>query len=224
MPISIIMPTLNEAGSVSDTLKSLQLLRLYGGEIIVADGGSIDGTKQACEKLVDHWVDAEQGRANQMNAGASVASHPILLFLHADTVLPNNFINLLKAFSESPAIWGRFNVRLSGHHKMFRVIEFMMNWRSRLTGISTGDQAIFVRKTSFEQVGGFPSQPLMEDIELSGKLKRLSKPYCIATPLITDSRRWEKYGVWRTVFLMWSLRLRYFFGESADRIASKYQD
>ena len=222
MPVSIIIPTLNEGQSVKATLKPLQLLRLYGGEVIVADGGSSDNTKQSCEKLVDHWVEADKGRANQMNAGACAAGKSVLLFLHADTILPDNFVTLLKTFEATNFIWGRFDVRLSGEHKMFRVIAFMMNWRSRLTGISTGDQAIFVRKQYFHEVGGFPPQPLMEDIELSGKLKRLGKPYCINTPLVTDSRRWEKNGVWKTILLMWSMRLKYLFGVNASKLHKKY--
>jgi len=223
MPVSIIIPTFNEGQSIKATLKTLQLFRLYGGEVIVADGGSTDNTREECSLLVDHWVDADKGRAKQMNAGAEVASRKVLLFLHADTVLPNNFIHLLRVYVESYAAWGRFDVRLSGDRKMYRVIEFMMNWRSRLTGIATGDQAIFVTEKTFHKVGGFPEQPLMEDIELSIKLKKLAKPFCIGEPLTTDSRRWEQHGVWKTIFLMWSLRLRYFFGESSESIALKYK-
>ena len=222
MPVSIIIPTFNEGPSIKATLKPLQLFRLYGGEVIVADGGSTDNTREECGLLADHWVDAEKGRAKQMNAGAEVAGRKVLLFLHADTKLPNNFIHLLRVYVDSYAAWGRFDVRLSGDRKMFRVIEFMMNWRSRLTGIATGDQAIFVTEKTFHKVGGFPDQPLMEDVELSIKLKKLSKPFCIGVPLTTDSRRWEKCGVWKTIFLMWRLRFKYQLGVGAEQLHKQY--
>lgn len=222
IPVSIIVPTFNEAESISATLKPLQLFRLYGGEVIVADGGSTDNTREVCKLLVDHWVDADKGRARQMNAGAKVASRKLLLFLHADTVLPNNHIHLLRVLVESYAPWGRFDVRLSGDRKMFRVIEFMMNWRSRITGIATGDQGIFVTEKTFHKVGGFPDQALMEDVELSVKLKKIAKPFCIGDPLTTSSRRWEKNGVWKTIFLMWRLRFLYSIGVSCDVLVKKY--
>ena len=157
-----------------------------------------------------------------MNAGADVARHSAMLFLHADTVLPNNSVTLLKLFIQSTSVWGRFNVRLSGNKRVFRMVEFMMNWRSRLTGIATGDQAIFVRKTYFERVGRFPNQPLMEDISLTHKLKKISKPYCIKTPVVTDSRRWERNGVWRTIVLMWSLRFKYMLGVDTKKLHRQY--
>ena len=222
MPVSIIVPTFNEAESIAATLKPLQLLRLYGGEVIVADGGSSDNTREVCEPLVDHWIDADKGRARQMNAGAKVASRKLLLFLHADTVLPNNHIHLLRVLVESYAPWGRFDVRLSGDRKMFRVIEFMMNWRSRITGIATGDQGMFVTEKTFHKVGGFPDQPLMEDIELSATLKKIAKPFCIGDPLTTSSRRWEKNGVWKTIFMMWSVRIKYKLGVGADKLHKQY--
>ena len=222
MPVSIIVPTFNEADSIAATLKPLQLFRLYGGEVIVADGGSTDNTREVCKSLADHWIDADKGRARQMNAGAKVATRKLLLFLHADTVLPNNHIHLLRVLVESYAPWGRFDVRLSGDRKMFRVIEFMMNWRSRITGIATGDQGIFVSEKTFHKVGGFPDQPLMEDIELSATLKKLAKPFCIGDPLTTSSRRWEKNGVWKTIFLMWSVRIKYRLGVGAEKLHKQY--
>ncbi|UZE97545.1 TIGR04283 family arsenosugar biosynthesis glycosyltransferase [Alkalimarinus alittae] len=220
--ISIIIPTLNEEKTIKKSLKALQLLRLYGAEVIVADGGSRDNTKSECNHLVDCWVDAPKGRATQMNAGADVARFTAMLFLHADTVLPGNSVNLLKAFIESTSIWGRFNVRLSGDKKMYRVVESMMNWRSMLTGIATGDQAIFVRKAYFERVGRFPQQPLMEDVALTQKLKKISRPYCIKIPVTTDSRRWEKHGVWKTILLMWSLRFKYMLGVDVEKLHRQY--
>jgi len=222
MPISIIIPTFNEEKTIKKSLKALQLLRLYGAEVIVSDGGSSDNTKAECVNLVDHWVDSAKGRAVQMNAGAEAARYSAMLFLHADTVLPNNSVNVLKLFIESTSIWGRFDVRLSGDKGMFRVIEFMMNWRSRLTGIATGDQAIFVRKTYFERVGRFPDQPLMEDVALTHKLKKISRPYCIKAPVTTNSRRWEKHGVWKTIVLMWSLRFKYMLGVDTKKLYQQY--
>jgi len=222
MPISIIIPTLNEEKTIKKSLKALQLLRLYGAEVIVSDGGSSDNTKAECGNLVDRWVDSAKGRATQMNSGAEAARYNAMLFLHADTVLPNNSVNLLKVFIESTSIWGRFDVRLSGEKRMFRVIEFMMNWRSRLTGIATGDQAIFVRKTYFERVGKFPDQPLMEDVSITHKLKKISRPYCIKTPVTTNSRRWEKHGVWKTIVLMWSLRFKYMLGVDVQKLHRQY--
>lgn len=222
MPISIIIPTFNEEKTIKKSLKALQLLRLYGAEVIVADGGSSDNTKAECGNLVDCWVDSPKGRATQMNAGAEVARYSAMLFLHADTVLPNNSVNVLKVFIESTSIWGRFDVRLSGDKPMYGVIAFMMNWRSRLTGIATGDQGIFVRKTYFERVGRFPDQPLMEDVALTSKLKKISRPYCIKSPVITNSRRWEKNGVWKTILLMWSLRFKYRLGVDAEKLHRQY--
>ncbi len=222
MPISIIIPTFNEEKTIKKSLKALQFLRLYGAEVIVSDGGSNDGTKAESANLVDHWIDSAKGRAIQMNAGADAARYSTMLFLHADTALPNNAVNVLKVFIESTSIWGRFDVRLSGDKRMFRVIEFMMNWRSWLTGIATGDQAIFVRKTYFERVGRFPDQPLMEDVSLTQKLKKISRPYCIKVPVTTNSRRWEKNGVWKTIVLMWSLRFKYMLGVDTKKLYQQY--
>lgn len=220
--VSIIIPTFNEEKTIKKTLKALQMLRLYGAEVIVADGGSRDNTQSECGNLADCWVDAPQGRAVQMNAGADVARYSVMLFLHADTVLPLCSVKLLKTFIESGCIWGRFDVRLSGDKKMYRVIETMMNCRSRLTGIATGDQAIFVKKTYFERVGRYPNQPLMEDIVLTQKLKKISRPYCIKSPVTTDSRRWKKHGVWKTILLMWSLRFQYMLGVDVEKLHRQY--
>ena len=179
-------------------------------EIIVVDGGSRDGSRQACAGLVDCFVDSPPGRARQMNAGAAVATGDILLFLHIDTVLPEDGLALiLTQFERLSVLWGRFDVRLSGTHPAFRCIAFMMNLRSRVSGVATGDQAIFVRRAVFEQVGGYADMPLLEDVALCKTLRRLAPPACLRAKVVTSSRRWEQHGVARTVTLMWWLRLLY---------------
>lgn len=212
-----------EAAGVVEMLTALQPLRQAGHEVVVVDAGSTDGTAELARPLADRVVLAEKGRAAQMNAGADVASGNLLLFLHADTRLPANALDCLDRFSQSTRAWGRFDVSLNGKGAMFRVIAWFMNKRSWLTGICTGDQALFVRREVFEALGGFANQPLMEDVELSGRLRRVSRPYCIRYPVITDSRRWEQGGIWRTIFLMWRLRWRYWRGESPEVLAHFYR-
>ncbi len=216
--ISIIIPVLNEAGSIQEFLSHLPA----SVEVIVVDGGSYDGTQKQIGLSAARLVNAERGRANQMNAGAAVAKGDLLLFLHADTHLPADFEGVLAAFARSSLAWGRFDVRLSGRHPMFRVIERMMNWRSRLTGICTGDQAIFVRRAIFHELGGFAAIPLMEDIEISRRLRAKSWPYCASQPVTTSSRRWETRGITRTILLMWRLRLAYFFGVGPEQLVRRY--
>lgn len=221
--LSVIIPVWREAGAIESTLSGLQALRALGHEIIVVDGGSDDGTAALAEPLCDRVVVSPPGRAIQLNAGAAIARGNSLLFLHADTRLPANVAERLAEFAESTASWGRFDVRLSGQRRLFRVIGWFMNQRSRLTGIATGDQAIFVRRLVFEDLGGFAQIPLMEDVELSSRLKQVSRPFCISDPVITDSRRWQKHGPWRTVFLMWRIRWRYWRGESPESLAKLYR-
>jgi rSAM/selenodomain-associated transferase 2 len=221
--LSVIIPVWREAGAIESTLSGLQALPALGHEIIVVDGGSDDGTAALAEPLCDRVVVSPPGRAIQLNAGAAIARGNSLLFLHADTRLPANAAERLAEFAESTASWGRFDVRLSGQRRLFRVIGWFMNQRSRLTGIATGDQAIFVRRSVFEGLGGFAQIPLMEDVELSSRLKQVSRPFCISDPVITDSRRWQKLGPWRTVFLMWRIRWRYWRGESPESLAKLYR-
>jgi rSAM/selenodomain-associated transferase 2 len=223
MTLSIIIPTLNEAGNVVETLGPLQRFRTWGHEIIVVDGGSRDHTPALCQPFVDQLIDAPPGRARQMNAGAAVARGHVLVFLHADTRLPRTADRAIdKALSRRSRHWGRFDIRLSGRHPLLRVIESAVNARSRLTGISTGDQAIFVRRAAFEEIGGFADIPLMEDIELSRALKGLSRPACTRKKVITSSRRWERQGITRTIVEMWSMRLRFFFGAHPNTLARRY--
>lgn len=221
--ISIIIPTLDEAERIGDTLARLAPLRARGCEVIVADGGSRDETRSIAAPLTDRLVVAPRGRATQMNAGARAASGEVLLFLHADSSPPANADCLiLEGLAASGRRWGRFDVRLSGRHPLLRVVERLMNWRSRATGICTGDQGLFVKRAVFDSVGGFPEIALMEDVALSRALKRLGRPLCLDEPITTSSRRWEQNGVLRTVLLMWRLRLAYFFGASPEDLARVY--
>jgi rSAM/selenodomain-associated transferase 2 len=221
--LSIVMPALNEAAGIAPLLMALQPLRARGVEIVLADGGSTDGTVQQAAPWVDAVVAPGRGRAVQMNAGAAAASADRLLFLHADTRLPPLAdVQVVQALAAG-ACWGRFDVRIAGRPPMLRVVAALMNLRSRLSGIATGDQAIFVSRAAFVQVGGYPVQPLMEDIELSRRLKRLGRPACLRTQVCTSGRRWEQRGVWRTIFLMWWLRWRYWRGEPAARLAQAYR-
>lgn len=221
--LSIIVPVLNEAEGIAQSLDALAQLRRQGVEVIVADGGSTDDTMRLAAPLADTVVSAPRGRARQMNAGATASRGEMLLFLHADTVLPAAAHSLvMDALAGGAAVWGRFDVTIAGGSRMFPVIAAMINMRSRLTGIATGDQAIFVRREDFIAVGGFPAQPLMEDIEISRRLKTRSAPACLRARVATSGRRWEKHGVWRTIFLMWSLRLRYWYGTGAETLAKVY--
>jgi rSAM/selenodomain-associated transferase 2 len=221
--LSVIVPVWNEAVVIGALLQSLQPLRAAGHEVIVADGGSTDGTQDLARLLCDQLVSAGLGRSAQMNAGAAVAQGDVLLFLHADTQLPADAVQQLQAFVPTLNVWGRFDVRLSGSRPLFRVISWFMNKRSRLTGICTGDQAMFVRRGTFEVLGGFAPQPLMEDVELSRRLRDVSRPFCVASPVTTDSRRWQQRGAWATIVLMWRLRWRYWRGESAESLAQAYR-
>ena len=221
--ISIILPVLNEAAHIAAGLEALQPLRDQHCELIVVDGGSRDQTVALAEPLADRGILSSKGRASQMNVGVQHASNPILWFLHVDSQPPPAAANLIRAALSDPRRhWGRFDVRLSGCRSGLRVVETLMNVRSRITGIATGDQGIFVRREQFEQIGGYPPIALMEDIALSRLLKRHSWPVCLRQPLITSSRRWERDGIARTILLMWRLRLAYFLGADPERLARIY--
>jgi rSAM/selenodomain-associated transferase 2 len=223
--LSIVVPALDEGDTIGATLAALQPLRGRGCEVIVADGGSTDATAALARPLADAVVASRPGRARQQNAGAAAAGGEILLFLHADTRLPRDAHVLVAAgLRQTGMEWGRFDVRLTGSHPMLRVIERMMNLRSRLTGIATGDQAIFVRRSRFRAMGGFPDIPLMEDVALSEALKRVvGPPLCLRETVQTSSRRWEQHGVYRTMVLMWGLRLAYWLGADPARLADRYR-
>lgn len=223
--LSFIIPCLNEAENIVETLLPLQSLRQRGHEIILSDGGSNDNTIQLSQNLIDHCIHSAAGRSTQMNNGAKAASGDILCFLHADTIA-SEFIDeqILSSLHGAKNIWGFFNIKLSGYSWQFRIIEWLINKRSCLSHVATGDQGIFVSRDSFNKLSGFLDIPLMEDIELSKRLRKISKPLCIKNqPLITSSRRWQKHGIMRSVLLMWQLRLRYFLGTPAATLARAYQ-
>ncbi len=223
MSLSIIIPALNEAGNIPALLASLQPLRQRGAEIVVVDGGSSDHTASLAHDGADRVITSDPGRAKQMNAGAAAANGEILCFLHADSILPDGADGLIiNGLSRSQHSWGRFDVRITGNHPMLGVIARLMNVRSRLTGIATGDQGMFVTRSLFEAAGRFPEIALMEDIALSRALKIYGPPLCIGHKLITSGRRWEKHGVWSTILTMWRLRLAYWLGADPDRLAARY--
>jgi rSAM/selenodomain-associated transferase 2 len=219
--LTVVIPVLNEAAIIVAALRALEPLRARGAEIIVADSGSRDGTAALAQPLADRVIMAPRGRGALMNAGATLGRGDAFLFLHADTTLPDNADRLIDAaLAHRP--WGRFDLRIAGRHPLLAIVARMINWRSRLTGIATGDQAIFVARDAFDAVGGFPDLPLMEDIAISRRLKRLSRPACIATPVVTSGRRWETNGVISTIVLMWRLRLAYYFGVAPELLARRY--
>ena len=228
MRLSIIIPVLNEAEGLPALLGHLASLCGCDTEVIVVDGGSEDDSRQAASRAGAQVICSERGRARQMNAGAAVAQGDILLFLHADTALPPTAERAIETAirrggGAQEYAWGRFDVCIAGHSFLLGVIANLMNWRSRLTGIATGDQAMFVTRRAFDSVGGFPDQPLMEDIELSRRLLALSRPICLADRVATSGRRWEAHGVWRTIWLMWRLRWAYWRGTDAAELARLYR-
>jgi len=223
MKMSIIIPVLNEATLIGDTLLSLQPLRAAGHELVVVDGGSADASVVASQPLADQVIRSPRGRSRQMNEGTKAAKGEILLFLHADTFLPNGAERMIdQGMNGKKKVWGRFDVKLAGKHPLLRIVELLMNLRSRLSGIATGDQGIFVRRELLERVGGFPDIDLMEDIALSKMLKKVDRPLCLWQRVLTSSRRWEKRGILRTVLLMWFLRLAYFYKVNPGRLARLY--
>ncbi|MCA2998993.1 MAG: TIGR04283 family arsenosugar biosynthesis glycosyltransferase [Rhodocyclaceae bacterium] len=222
MNLSIIIPAQNEAEQIAQSLAPLQSFRARGAEVIVVDGGSTDQTVSQSEPLSDRVVISPKGRATQMNAGATVAHGGVLLFVHADSILPNNADLLIASAIESGQTWGRFDVSIRGTHFMLPIVAWFMNRRSRLSGISTGDQGLFVTQHAFDRVGGFPSQPLMEDVEICKRLRKLTPPACLSARMSTSGRRWEKNGVWRTIFLMWKLRFQYWRGANPGELYGIY--
>jgi rSAM/selenodomain-associated transferase 2 len=221
--LSIIMPVLNEGERIPGALDALAHLRALGVEVIVVDGGSRDATVPRARARADRVISASRGRALQMNAGAEKACGDVLLFLHADTRLPADADHIvLNGLARSGRAWGRFDVRIDGESPLLVAVAWLMNLRSRLTGIATGDQAIFARRDAFYAVGAFPAIPLMEDIALSKRLKRVSRPLCLRTRAVTSGRRWDKNGVASTVLMMWRLRLAYFFGADPKALARQY--
>jgi rSAM/selenodomain-associated transferase 2/rSAM/selenodomain-associated transferase 1 len=222
--LRIVIPVLNEGAALTKRLLRLQSLRAQGAELVVVDGGSTDESWARARPWVDRLLCCEPGRAQQMNLGAADtlrSQADALLFLHADTQLPKDAFAAIQAALQR-SVWGRFDVQLESSDWRLRIVQTMMNLRSRLTGIATGDQAMFVKAPLFQTLGGFPNQLLMEDIELSKRLRKQSRPACLRQMVITSARKWERVGVWRTVLLMWRLRLAYFFGASPTALAESY--
>lgn len=224
MRIAVIIPTLNEALSIQATLTELQTWRQRGHQIILVDGGSSDATVSKAENLVDLVLLSPKGRALQMNMGAEHAEADVLLFLHADTLLKEGADHLIIKSITSNKLWGRFNISFTSDKFIFKIIALFMNFRSCITSIATGDQAIFVEKQLFDQVGRYPSQSLMEDVQLSIMLKRQCRANCLSETVLTSSRRWEQQGVYKTILQMWWLRFAYFIGVPTERIKDWYSN
>jgi rSAM/selenodomain-associated transferase 2 len=215
---------LNEAAIVVDSLSRLQDLRGRGVEVVLVDGGSSDGSVNLAEAHVDRVIHASTGRATQMNAGAAVASGQTLLFLHVDTCLPADADRMIAdTLAKSTSGWGHFGVTIEGRHPLLPVIAWSMNRRSRVSGVGTGDQALFIRRDWFDAAGGFPAIALMEDIALCKILRKRAWPNVVNANVTTSGRRWERHGVVRTILLMWWLRLRYFFGARPEALAVHYE-
>jgi len=223
LKLSVIVPVLNECERIAEALDALKPLRARGVEVLVVDGGSGDGTADIAAAHSGCVIAASRGRATQQNAGAMRAGGDVLIFLHSDTRLPPDGDTLItQALSDGKHGWGRFDVRFDSPQPMMSVIATMMNLRSRLSGVATGDQCIFVRRDVFEAAGGFPAISLMEDIALSKVLRKKSPPACLRATVTTSARRWQKHGVWRTILLMNWLRLAYVLGIAPDRLARWY--
>jgi rSAM/selenodomain-associated transferase 2 len=224
MKLSVIVPVLNEVRALPALLDHLRPLQRSGVEVVLVDGGSDDGSATLATRAGFQVIRAGRGRARQMNAGAAAAHGDVLLFLHADTRLPDGAVQLVDAaLADGRHVWGRFDVEFDVRTWTMRATAFGMNLRSRLSGIATGDQALFMTRAAFDGVGGFPDQPLMEDVEITGRLCQRSRPACVRRPVLTSARRWQARGAWRTIFLMWRLRLDYWLGASPADLARRYR-
>ena len=222
-PLTIVVPVLDEAALVADALVALAPCRARGAEVIVVDGGSRDRTMELARPLADRTIAAPRGRAAQMNAGAAAARGEVLLFLHVDTALPPEADRLVTdGLAASGRPWGRFDVAIAGKSPLLPVVARLMSLRSRLTGIATGDQAMFVTRSAFTQAGGFPDLALMEDIALSTRLRRLGRPLCLTARVTTSGRRWDEHGALRTILTMWRLRLAYRLGADPRALGRAY--
>lgn len=221
--LSVIVPALDEAAGIVEALTALAPLRARGVEVVVVDGGSRDATVELARPHADRVMEAPRGRSSQMNAGAAVARGDAFLFLHADTVLPHDADRLLlDGLRDRGWLWGRFDVQIEGRNPLLKMVAGFMNWRSLITGIATGDQAMFVTREAFDSVGGFPDIPLMEDVALSKRLKRVGRPLCLVARVVTSGRRFEQRGLLRTILLMGRLRLAYSLGAEPAALARRY--
>jgi rSAM/selenodomain-associated transferase 2 len=224
MRLSIIIPVVNEDTVLEDCVRCLAEMRSAGAEVVIVDGGSTDKTREIAARSADRMMVAPRGRASQMNAGAQAARGDMLLFLHADTLLPENAVlTITDALERTGRAWGFFRARIVPRTLILSIVSMTMNMRSRLTHIATGDQAMFIRRSTFDAIGGFPDIPLMEDIALSKTLKRAgNRPVCLKAQARTSARRWQKRGVFRTIVLMWRLRLKYYLGADPADLARQY--
>jgi rSAM/selenodomain-associated transferase 2 len=223
MRISIVIPVLNEEKHITATVAALP--RSQPHELVIVDGGSSDRTAEICNRLGATVLLSSRGRARQMNFGARRASGDVLLFLHADTRLPDSaFDDIQQALSNPQCVGGHFDVQLDGAHWMLGVIGAMISLRSRLSQVATGDQAIFVRREVFAELGGYPDIPLMEDVAFARALKRKGRVACLRSRVLTSARRWERDGVWRTILKMWALKSLYLAGISPLRLKRYYGD
>jgi rSAM/selenodomain-associated transferase 2 len=220
--LSVIIPVLNEAGLIPDCIPSWKDLERQGAEVLLVDGGSDDHTVALLNQAELSVITAPRGRGFQLRSGAQQASGGILLFLHVDTRLPAGALEIIRRSLQDKRCWGRFDVRIDSPRPLLALVSWAMNLRSRLTGIATGDQAMVMTRRAYEQAGGFAELPLMEDIDLSARLKRLAPPVCLRPPVSTSARRWERHGVGRTIVLMWALRLAYWLGLPATILSRFY--
>ncbi len=223
MRLSIIIPVLNEERTIAATVEDLA--RIESDEIIVVDGGSTDRTAEVVRDGPARLVVSARGRAAQMNVGARLAAGDVLLFLHADTRLPGTAAPDVEGCMADPAcVGGRFDIRLDSSRPLLRIVGRMISLRSRLTRVATGDQAIFVRRTAFERLGGFPEIPIMEDVAFCRALKREGPIACLRSQVVSSARRWEQNGPVRTILLMWTLKLLYLAGVSPARLKRLYSE
>jgi len=224
LSVAVVIPVLNEDKSLLQHINTFKALdNKY--HVVFCDSGSIDKTCSVLQQHKLHYCTSAKGRAIQMNTGAVLSKSDIILFMHADTVMTASGIEAVKkVMLDDSVVGGHFDIRLSGEGFVFRVIEWMINLRSRMTGISTGDQCQFVRRSVFEAMGGFPKQALMEDVEFSKRLKRYGKLVSLRDKVVTSSRRWEQYGVVKTIALMWKMRLLYWLGISPETLAQMYRN
>lgn len=210
MNLSIIIPVYNEQEIILEKLKRLININSQNVQIIVSDGGSSDYTVSLAKSCVKTVLTSKKGRSCQMNAGADVATGDFLLFLHIDSILPDHYFESLGNINIETYSWGRFDIQFTNNNILFSIIAFMMNIRSRFTGVATGDQAIFMTRQAYDRAGGFPEIELMEDVAMCKKLREFTRPICLREKVVTSSRRWEEKGIFKTIALMWILRLAYF--------------
>jgi len=223
MRISLVVPTLNEEKNIAATVAAIR--DLQPDELLIVDGGSTDQTPEICRGLGLNVLSSPRSRSTQMNLGAERATGDVLLFLHADTRLPPSALDDIRAaMNDRRCPGGRFDIKLDGDHWMLKIVGAMISFRSRITKVATGDQAIFVRRDVFKAIGGYPDIPLMEDIALSRVLRRVGRVACLRSRVITSGRRWEIEGIWRTIFKMWTLKSLYLLGVSPVRLKRYYAD